>query len=271
MTSPGWWDTALIDFQPEKILCRGYRIDELIGRVSYAEMLYLMVQGELPSPWAGKLLEAVLVAACDAGAVSPAVSAASMAATCGVTFNSAMATGMNMLGTIHGGAVQEAMAVLQTVVSQSTEGTLADAAAAVIQEYRSTRRFLPGFGHPVLVTDPRTVRLYALAGAAEQAGAIGGRYVAAARALEEATAAVVGHRLCANVDVGAAAILCELAMPVETAMGYICLSRGIGLLAHAYEELLRGGRLKGPCPPPVLAREMTYSGPAERPFPEHTG
>lgn len=270
MTTPGWWDTALIDFQPDKIICRGYRIEDLIGRVSYAEMLYVMVRGELPSAWAGKLLDSVLVAACDAGAVSPAVAASMMAATCGVTFNSAMATGMNLLGTIHGGAVQEAMVVLQSIVACAETGDLAEAAGAVAGEYRAERRFLPGFGHPVLRADPRAQRLYALLDEAQSAGAVSGRYTAAARALEAVIPAVFGRPLCANVDTGAAAVLCELEMPVETAMGYICLSRGIGLMAHAYEEVQRGRRLKGPLPPHLLTQEMTYSGPAERSLPERT-
>lgn len=267
MTSPGWWDTALIEFKPDRILCRGYRIEELIGRVSYAEMLYMMVKGDLPSPWAGRLLEAVLVAACDAGAVSPAVSASTMAATCGLTFSSVIATGMNMIGSIHGGAVQEAMEVLHTIVRRGEEASLSEAAAAVVREYAQRRRYLPGLGHPVLRTDPRTERLYQLAAEAKREGAIDGRFLAAAHALEDAVPGVLGRRLCANVDLGAAAVLCEVGMPVETAMGHICLSRGIGLMAHAYEEMQRGGRLKGPCPPEHLDREMTYSGPPERPLP----
>ena len=107
----GWWDTSIIEVKPNKISIKGYPIQDLMGRVSYGEMLYLMIMGDLPRPTAGKLVEAVLVAACDQGVISPAITVSRMAATCGVTFNSAIASGLNLLGRIHGGAIEEAMEI----------------------------------------------------------------------------------------------------------------------------------------------------------------
>ena len=99
----GWWNTEIIDVEPNVIVISGYSIQDLMGRVSYGEMLYLMIMGKLPQETAGKLIDAVLVAACDQGVISPAITASSMAATCGITFNCAIASGMNLLGRIHGG------------------------------------------------------------------------------------------------------------------------------------------------------------------------
>ena len=115
----GWWDTEIIDVKPNVIVISGYPIEELMGRVSYGEMLYLMIMGKLPQETAGKLIDAVLVSACDQGVISPAITATSMAATCGVTFNSAVASGMNLLGKIHGGAIEQAMEVFYDVVNRS--------------------------------------------------------------------------------------------------------------------------------------------------------
>ena len=44
-----WWDTSIIDIHPGKISMRGYPIEELIGNVTFPEMIWLMLRGELPS------------------------------------------------------------------------------------------------------------------------------------------------------------------------------------------------------------------------------
>ena len=44
-----WWDTAIIDIHPGKIAIRGYPIEELIGRVRFPDMIWLMLRGELPT------------------------------------------------------------------------------------------------------------------------------------------------------------------------------------------------------------------------------
>ena len=56
-----WWDTAIIDIHPGKIAIRGYPIEELIGRVRFPDMIWLMLRGELPSRGQAELLEAALV------------------------------------------------------------------------------------------------------------------------------------------------------------------------------------------------------------------
>ncbi len=45
-----WWDTSIIDIHPGKIAIRGYPIEQLIGRVRFPEMIWLMLRGELPTP-----------------------------------------------------------------------------------------------------------------------------------------------------------------------------------------------------------------------------
>ena len=53
-----WWDTSIIDIHPGKIAIRGYPIEQLIGRVRFPEMIWLMLRGELPTPAQSELLEA---------------------------------------------------------------------------------------------------------------------------------------------------------------------------------------------------------------------
>lgn len=140
---------------------------------------------------------------------------------------------------------------------------LASAAAAAVREHRAAGRPVPGFGHQLHARDPRRAPLLALVESARAERAIAGRYLAAALAVERALAAEVGRELPMNVDGALAVILCELGFPPEAAKGVFSLSRGVGIVAHALEELQQGARIKGPCPPdPALVR---YEGPEPDP------
>ncbi len=70
--SQDWWRTEIIDMRPGEIRYRGYPIEQLIGRVSFAQMIWLMLRGELPDPGQGELLDAALMAAVDHGPQAPA-------------------------------------------------------------------------------------------------------------------------------------------------------------------------------------------------------
>ena len=70
----GRWQTALTSIAPNKILIRGYPVDEMMGRLSFAEAVYLLLMGELPTPAIGRMFNAILVSSLDHG-VTPAVDA----------------------------------------------------------------------------------------------------------------------------------------------------------------------------------------------------
>ena len=104
-----WWRTAIIDMEPGRIHIRGRPIQDLIGQLSFPQMIWLMVTGEMIDGPRAALLEAALVAAVDHGPQAPSIAAARMAATCGIGLQSAMASGLNMLGDVHGGAGEQAV------------------------------------------------------------------------------------------------------------------------------------------------------------------
>jgi len=106
-----WWRTAIIDMEPGRIVLRGTPIEEIIGRLSFAETIWFLVMGSRIDGPRAALFEAGLVAAVDHGPQAPSIAAARMAATCGIGLQSAMATGLNMLGDVHGGAGEQAVAL----------------------------------------------------------------------------------------------------------------------------------------------------------------
>lgn len=262
-----WWRTSIIEMSPGVIRYRGYAIEELIGRVSFAQMIWLMTRGELPSAGQAALLDAALMAAVDHGPQAPSIAIARMAATCGVGLNSAMASAVNVLGDVHGGAGEQAVAMYQSIASRVDRGEPLAAAvqAGVDDSIAAHGKFVAGFGHRFHPVDPRAPRLLELVDAAAQRGEVDGRFAAIARAVEnELAARKGGRRIPMNIDGATAVIYAELGFAAPLARGLFCLSRSVGILAHAWEQTQQGGRNKGPLP-----REMiwSYEGPPQRAMP----
>ena len=57
-----WWRTSIIDMEPGKIAFRGHPIQDLIGNVTFGQMIWLMTLGNMPSKEQAALLECALVA-----------------------------------------------------------------------------------------------------------------------------------------------------------------------------------------------------------------
>jgi citrate synthase len=53
-----WWTTSIIDMEPGRIEIRGQAIQDLIGNLSFSEMIWLMLRGERPGKGQAELLEA---------------------------------------------------------------------------------------------------------------------------------------------------------------------------------------------------------------------
>jgi len=259
-----WWRTSIIEMSPGVIRYRGYPIEELIGNIGFVPMIWLLTRGELPGPAQAGLLEAALMSAVDHGPQAPSIAIARMAATCGVDINNAMASAVNVLGDVHGGAGEQAMQLYAAVRMLHDQGQpmAAAIAKAIDDQVAAAGRYLPGFGHRFHPIDPRAPRLLELIDVAAAAGAVSGRHAAIARGIgDELARRRSGRPVPLNIDGATAVIYAELGFPPPLARGLFCLSRSVGILAHAWEQMQQGGRNKGPLPREVL---WTYDGPAAR-------
>jgi citrate synthase len=251
-----WWRTAIIDMEPGRIAFRGHPIQELIGQVSFPQMIWLMLRGTLPSEGQARLLEAALVAGVDHGPQAPSIAAARMAATCGVGLNAVMATGVSMLGDVHGGAGEQCAELYLAIADRMASGQdLDDAVQQGLEAWRAQHgKIVSGFGHrfhkPV---DPRAPRLMALVRQAAADGLVSGQFADIGEGVQAALAAQRGGRaLAMNIDGATAVIFCELGFAPPLSRGLFCLARSVGILAHGWEQMQQGGRNKGPMPPQFL-------------------
>ncbi len=260
-----WWSTRIIDIEPGRIAVHGYPIEQLIGELSYAEMVWLMLRGEVPAPQQAKLLEAALVAGVDHGPHAPSIAISRMAVTCGLPVNGAMASAINALDDIHGGAGQQCMAFMQEIDADRREGvTDAQRVEDAIDRYVSHNgKVVPGFGHRWHKVDPRAVRLLALVERARAEGTIGGRFATIGMLIDQALTRRKGTPIPMNIDGATAVIYCELGFAPPLGRGLFILSRSVGILAHAVEQSQQGGRIKGPMPTSI---RYEYTGAAPRRF-----
>jgi len=251
------WNTTVSEVVPNHIRIRGYPVGQLMENLDFGHTVYLLLKGELPTAEQGKMMNAILVAVIDHSVMAPSACAARFVASGGSPIQSAVAAGLQALGSHHGGAIENAQVMLTEGVKKAKEEnkSLEEAAEEIVQDYRSRKKRLPGYGHPYHKEDPRTTKLFELA---EKLGFMGD-HLKLCREIGVAIEKVLDRKLTINVDAPMAAILADMGFPWEMARGFFIISRAAGLVAHAYEEYTRERPFRA-----VPLDEVNYEGPPNR-------
>jgi citrate synthase len=259
----GRWHSSLTQIEPNKILVRGYPLDEMMGRLGFAEAVYLLLMGELPTPAIGRMLNAVLVSSIDHGVTPPSTLAARNVATTGAPLKDCVAAGILAFGPHHGGDIESCMRFLDGGLTMMRAGkTEKQAADAIVEECVASHAEPPGFGHRFHTRDPRAARLFQMALELE----VEGEHVRLIRATEraiESHASHFGRPLPVNVDGAIAAISADLGFAYELGNAIFLISRLPGLIAHAHEERARQSPMRQ-----IDPKDNDYDGAAQRRFPE---
>lgn len=262
------WKTDIAWKNKERIVIRGYDVNELTGNIDFGAMVHLVLKGDLPSPAVAAMTNAWMVNLAE-HAMSPSSATIRFATSGGAEINAALASGVASIGRLHGTSDRPATMFLGVEELMKSEGlSVQDAALRTVREMRERREAMPGYHHPQHIEDPRKVRLLGLAA---ELG-IAGKYVEIAQAMEDATVEVFnGRRLylngpgsmgCTGLDAGYE--------PLQLKAIFI-VARTLGLSAHHIEETKRekGWRASGNAGMiQPLSLEMQgpdwYDGPADR-------
>jgi len=257
------WATAITRIAPNEIEIRGYPVDELMGRLTFSEAVYLLLRGELPTPAIGKLFGAVLVSSIDHGVTPPSTLAARNVATSGAPLRDSVAAGVLAFGTYHGGDIENCMGCLQEGLAIHRSGvSYEDTARQLLEKWKGHGPNPPGFGHRIHTRDPRAGRLLQLAHELD----LDGEHCRLLRVVERVLHAMPGraqHPLPLNIDGAIAAVCGDLGFDPDIGNGLFIVARVPGLLAHAVEERARHQALRR-----IDPKDAHYDGPARRRLPE---
>jgi citrate synthase len=231
------WRTAIVDSRDGRIRFRGYDVASLMTGRTFTDTIFLLHQGRLPSEQERALLDAILTAVADHGAGAPSCAAARVAASGNrQSLSAAVAAGILAVGDDHGGAGSGCMEMIAAGLAHAqAEGlSLDEAADRTVADARAGGKRLPGLGHRVHTTDPRTKILFDVA----RAGGVAGDGVAFIEAVERAVAKAV-KPLPLNVDGALAAVLHDMGFPPPFGRLVFIIGRVAGLTAEVAEELSR--------------------------------
>ena len=207
-------------------------VDDLIGKLTFTEMMYFQLLGGRPTPAQTRILDAVLVTLMEHGLTPSAITTRLIYDSCPEAVQAAVAAGLLGVGSTFIGTMEGCAANLEEILLASSHETKAKEIAI---RFRQAKKPIPGFGHPHhRPDDPRSPRLLALA---EEAGVPGG-HIRALRLLAKEVDAAWGRHLTINATGAIAALLGEIGVPQEVARGVAVVSRAAGLVGHIREEQL---------------------------------
>jgi citrate synthase len=225
------WSSAITATTGDRVFVRGVPLDEAIGTLTFADVVFRLWTGREGTPAERAALDACLVAAVDHGPLAPSALAARTVATTQAGRMPALAAGILAFGSLHGAVVTVAMELLSDLGSD--EDTR-DWATRIFERERAAGRRIPGIGHRWHERDRRAERLLDIA------TSVGGaRFAAAERAIADVVAEHSGRSAPVNIDGGMAAVLTSLGLAPAFGDFAFATSRSTGLAAHIVEETTR--------------------------------
>ena len=240
------WETAICKVVSkdgeEEIVVRGHRLSELVGRISFAEAMFLMLQGRLPTPGQARVLDALLVASIEHGIAPPSMISRCFASY-GTSIQAAVGSGIAAFGDRMGGLGEQLAQLMAGQLAPQLaqlrapatigEEELRAAARAIVDGARQGGGRVPGYGIPLHGADPRAPKLLAVA----REHGVFGAYCRLAELIEaELAAARGGKAVPMNLDGVGAAIALDLGFDWRATRLFLLTARSVSMGAHFLEE-----------------------------------
>lgn len=229
-------ETALGWAERDRVLVRGRDLNsELLGNISFTEMVSLILRGRLSSPEETRMLDALLVILVEHGMVKHVVAARFVYSNAPEALQGAVCAALLGAGSKHLGSSEWCAHMLQDAVQPGANDTAIEAAARkIVDEYAQKRRYIPGIGHSTHTQgDPRAIRLFEIA---RETG-VYGTYCRLVERISTFSSEARGRLLPVNVTGAQAAITSDMGFRWEMAKSFALIGRTLGALGHIQEEL----------------------------------
>lgn len=242
----------------EEIVLRGHRLSDLIQNSTFAEAVFLMLAGHMPTKGQARTLDALLTACVDHG-LTPAAMIGRAFASYGTTVAQAIAGGILLFGDIAGGAGDPLARTMADALGphlksnpNPDDATVEELARQIVTDALQQNGRMAGFGIPAHHADPRSPALLKVA---QETGAAG-PYTRLLVAMEREVALAKGRPIPINLDGIVAALVLDFGFPMGCAAGFVMIPRSFSTLAHHLEEKGQNTRWRH-----VPQEHVTYTGP----------
>lgn len=240
-TGPAHWKTGISAIKPDELMIRGYAMSELVGRVPFAAISYLLIRGELPTPGAARMMDVIFSSILDYGLQKSGTLAARAVVSVNPQMTAGLSAAMLAAGPIAVSPEDAGRFIAQGVAAWKASGlSIADHAEAHVAALRAAKQRVPGFGHQVFRgTDPRAARLKEIA----QREGVWGEANEWYEAVHAAFCRASGKPDLVMNDVGMlAGIMVQMGFSPAEMCGIALISTMPGLIAHISEEMASGIR-----------------------------
>jgi citrate synthase len=223
--------THIAGSDAQSITVRGHDlVNELIGRYGFTDMLYFLICDRFPTREQARVLDACLVTLMEHGWTPTSLIARLAIDSVPGQIQVGIAAGLLAVGDVFVGTMEGCGRLLQDGIAS---GDSAAYCRQVVEQHRTARKAMPGFGHPFhKPDDPRPPRLFEVA----RESGVGGEYIALLRQLGTELDRAAGRHLTINATGAIAALLLEIGIPPDIMRGVAVVSRAGGLTGHLVEE-----------------------------------
>jgi citrate synthase len=259
------WETSICQVvsndAEEEIIVRGHKMSELIGSITFADVMFLMLQSRLPTQAERITLDALLVASVEHGIAPPSMIARCYASY-GTSIQAAVAAGVGAFGDRMGGLGEQLAQQLYEQVQASggveavadNEAKLDAVADDIVRQVQARGERVPGYGIPLHGADPRAPKVLEVAREQHTYGVYCQLGMSIERALRDARG---GRAVPMNLDGVSAVIALDLGFDWRSTRLFLITPRSVSMGAHYLEEHAQDTTWRH-----IRASQIDYTDPA---------
>jgi citrate synthase len=223
--------TSICTYNEQQIFVRGSDLcEELIGKVSLIEYLYLHIMGTAPTQAQRAIVEAAIVTMAEHGMTQSAIVSRLTYLGAPESLQGAVAAGILGSG-INLSAPWSWWRRFWRKLSPPTIRTKPRR-----RSWNAIARIARSFPVSASRTTSQTIRARPRSLRSGSGRGVSGKYVAALKLLGRHVDAAMGRHFTINAPAGISALFLEIGIPIRIMRGFIIISRCIGLVGHLAEE-----------------------------------
>lgn len=196
---------------------------------TFSQMIFELLSGENPTSEQLQLFDLILNLSIDHGPDTPSAIKVIEAAKDGRTISEAVAEGIKQINDTHGGAIEPAMVLMNSIKYQEVS------TPEIIKDYSNKDKRLPGFGHRIYKDfDPRAQLILDFL---ENKG-FGQEFTRVASELEAELEKQKGKKLPLNIDGAIAVVLCTWGWNPKLGKALFIIARTPGLCGQYFNSVV---------------------------------